>query len=142
MSPFIVWYWRGGKWHPADPYVTAELGGVAGNVGALMGQLARMGYPSIRGTKEEGPPIEVRPLGQTYEIEVARARARVALDQLGHVEREETCGGWHCRRCGAIAWLDRLGGIRRTGTGIDLIGPAVSATCSERLNTNNERNAS
>lgn len=128
MIADVVWYWRGGKWHPADPFVSRELGGVEGNVALLMGKLARAGYPSIARRHEEGPPLNVRPLGQTYDIDVARSRARVALIYLGHVDLEESCGGWQCRRCGQAAGLDRLGG---TKTGIDLIGAAVVARCRE-----------
>lgn len=133
MPRFVVWYWRGGKWYPADPYVASELGGHAGNVEGMLGALARMGYPGMRRREGEGPPVDVRPLGQTYDIDVARSRARVALVYLGHVDLEETAGGWHCPSCGGLAHLDRLGG---TKTGIDLIGTLVSATCEQRRNHN------
>ncbi len=122
-----VWYWRGSSWHPADPSVSAELGGCAGNVGALIGRLVRMGYPAMR--RDEGPPDNVRPLGCTYDIDVARARARLVISRLAGHDIIESCGGWYCRRCEAIAYLDRLEG---TKTGIDLIGTLVSATCNER----------
>lgn len=60
MKYDVVYYWVGGtesgRWHAADPFVSKALGGVDGNVQALVERTERMGYHCVPGIRNIGAP--------------------------------------------------------------------------------------
>lgn len=52
----VVYYFKSGSWHAADPFCPVSLGGVGGNVAALVERLTRMGYHAVPGRISIGAP--------------------------------------------------------------------------------------
>jgi len=51
-----VYFFKGGSWHYADPSCPVSLGGVGGDINALVARLERAGYPAVKGSTAIGAP--------------------------------------------------------------------------------------
>lgn len=57
MIPWdVVYYYKNGEWHEADPFCPKSLGGQGGDVHALVNSIRKMGYPAVPGVRSIGAP--------------------------------------------------------------------------------------
>lgn len=56
MGYDVVYYYAGGRWHAANPFVSRTLGGVDGNFSELIERTERMGFHAVPGRLSTGAP--------------------------------------------------------------------------------------
>jgi hypothetical protein len=100
----VVWYWKHDHWMPAEPNVSASLGGCAGDVDALVTRLERAGYQAKRGTRAAGPP-EGAPRGLDSGAPSIREAVLSVTEMRDVAIPEHVCilnidDTNHCTKCG------------------------------------------